>query len=120
MAINDVPQKFFSRLHSAPQSGHFSLVLDIFFPTSIMEYKMIGPQKFINPELITDGLKSIIKKGANFVIAEPAATDNRVAVNFDLYGSGQKKITGTTIFTVNEKDKITYLVFEPGWNKSGG
>ena len=120
MAVNDVPQKFFSRLNSALKSGDFSLVLDVFVPASIMEYKMIGPQKFINPELITDGLKSIIKKGANFVISEPAVGGNRVAVNFDLYGSGQRKITGTTIFTVNEKDKITYLVFEPGWNKSQG
>jgi hypothetical protein len=120
MAINDVPQKFFARLNNSLKSGDFSLVLDSFTPTAVLEYKMIGPQKFINPELIVDGLRSMIKKGANFVISTPASASNKVAINFDLYGSGPQKIPGTVVFTVNEKEKITHLLFEPGYNRTAG
>lgn len=119
MTINEVPGKFFSRLNNSLSSGDYSLVLDAFATFATAEYNMIGPQKFGNPELIVDGLKSAIKKGARFVVSEPAATANRVAVNFDLYGTGPGKVPGTTVFTVDDKGKISKIVFRPGYNRSG-
>lgn len=119
MTVNEAPEKFFSRLNNSLASGDFSLVLDAFAVFATCEYNMIGPQKFGNPELIVDGIKTAIKKGANFVISEPAATGNRVAVNFDLYGTGPGKVPGTAVFTVDEKGKIEKIVFHPGYNRSG-
>ncbi len=112
MTIDEVPKKCFERLNNAGKTGDYSLILDMFLPTALLQYHLEKPLNFQGPELIIDGLKQLTQ-GATFVISEPALGGNEVAVNFDLYAPGSQPVGGTATFTVNEKGKIARLTVVP-------
>ena len=114
IALNDIPQTFFTRVNNAAKSGDFSLILDLFLPQAVMEWTLKLPLKFTTSELIVDALQDL-SKGFTLVVSPPASTENIVAVNFYMYAAGSQTpaSSGTATFTVNEKSKITYLKVVP-------
>jgi len=114
IALNDIPQTFFTRVNNSAKSGDFSLILDLFIPLAVMEWTLKLPLKFNTSELIVDALQDLTK-GFTFVVSAPASTENIVAVNFDMYATGSQTPAsrGTATFTVNEKSKITSLKVVP-------